>query len=158
MYLLPVKNTTKTDKSRKCIIVNRWKMLHWIIKRITETTVKNVQSNYPSRWQFVSAYSCLHANSETCLGLLVFARKKIRFTYLFLFLSQECPRGLSGYNCTQTCEVPYFGHRCVLGRCSCTRDSCNIPPSICSPKTGKKKGNKQEKTLTLIATYLAFLT
>lgn len=33
----------------------------------------------------------------------------------------------------------------MLGRCSCTRDSCNIPPSICSPKTGKKKGNKQEK-------------
>nr|XP_034334785.1 uncharacterized protein LOC117691955 [Crassostrea gigas] len=47
----------------------------------------------------------------------------------------KCPRGLTGYNCTQTCEVPYFGHRCVLGRCSCTRDSCNIPPSICSPKT-----------------------
>lgn len=47
----------------------------------------------------------------------------------------KCPRGLYGYNCTHTCEVPYFGHRCVLGRCSCTRDSCNIPPSICSPKT-----------------------
>lgn len=23
----------------------------------------------------------------------------------------------------------------MLGRCTCTRDSCNIPPSICSPKT-----------------------
>lgn len=109
---------------------------------------------------FFSAYSCVHTNSAKCFGLLGFKVKglqeKNQIFIAFLFLSQECPRGLYGYNCTQTCEVPYFGHRCVLGRCSCTRDSCNIPPLICSPKTGKKKRNKQEKTLTLIATYLAF--
>lgn len=49
-----------------------------MIKRITETTVKNVQINYPSRWQFFSAYSCVHTNSAKCFGLLGFKVKGLQ--------------------------------------------------------------------------------
>lgn len=47
----------------------------------------------------------------------------------------KCPRGLYGDNCTHSCKVPYFGHRCVLGACKCNRVSCKIPTQICFPTT-----------------------
>nr|XP_034335253.1 uncharacterized protein LOC105319041 isoform X2 [Crassostrea gigas] len=47
----------------------------------------------------------------------------------------KCPRGVYGDNCTHSCKVPYFGHRCVLGACKCNRVSCKIPTQICFPTT-----------------------
>ncbi|XP_052707763.1 uncharacterized protein LOC128183018 [Crassostrea angulata] len=47
----------------------------------------------------------------------------------------KCPRGLYGDNCTHSCKVLYFGHRCVLGACKCNRVSCKIPTQICFPTT-----------------------
>lgn len=66
-------------------------------------------------------------------------KKPLFFSFLSLFVTEECPRGLYGDNCTHSCKVPYFGHRCVLGACKCNRVSCKIPTQICFPTTGKTK-------------------
>lgn len=66
-------------------------------------------------------------------------KKQPYFSFLSLFVTAECPRGVYGDNCTHSCKVPYFGHRCVLGACKCNRVSCKIPTQICFPTTGKTK-------------------